>query len=992
MNSGSVSLKDKSPSPFTFQRFVPRVLCDNRIQSVPPPSHGRRHLTEVEYAATMALIEWCRRVVGRSKSASSPKRTLHSSRSSLEDAKNVHPSVATAVGTSLEEPHAGVHEEGMAGERGCPHSSRASPSLHRLSDATPLNDIPTSSTSFASPLVPLLLPVFEVLARRKESSCAGMEPSQPIGSAVESTGSSLVEKKGDSQENPLHRPGREEAVVRGSRPSSPLCDGGGDPEQISAPQETPLVETPCAALPSLSPVLGPMHRYAHAKERLSSPLLDHTDALPARNDAQEGGRCHPSSASHAIERRGSQPVEGTSEGPPSHTVTEGDTLLALYAPPSSSSDAAPNSPVGWREEEEEAKDTFPFLPPLVSPHEVQEMRYLLQQGGDVWYPFPPLNGEGVGAYIRSSSLRPSEKHPPPIADRPASPHSRKEGPSTHIPETVLHVLAKHGLVEAFEMCLVESVHPISMVYASPTDPIPLPFSLCEYLLPTPVATALFRLVVHRLVRCPTTTCVDWAQPLGGSDFLAWMASYQRVSQFWPLVKGLPFFADKIQKKERLVIRVPVWRWDLEALIAAEDVREPVVVREGKERILENSPPNAGASEEEEEGEGTQGMPHRTGKKKDVVWSSRPGEASVALRQETSEAHHKIPSSSKKAFVTTSEATVMESSGEGVVVVGGLEFRGEVIEAEKITADFVKIGQAKGWNVRKEMVQFYVQKGVDIFFRSPFMERSIIEEFLLRNHREGVVELLNTAQALDFNRILDLESGNSLLHLLAKERLFHTDVVCGVIQKILCRVNEKPYYDTISWGRRNAKGEHFLSFAAHTKRLAAFWKLVKGITYFIYVRKPIHLSYAVDKEDWNALGDTAPFVFALDAGFQVAAATAPSSSLTSFSSPLSSQLRIKPAERFAERNRKKMANIRSFSSFPLLAQKRMTLSSPLAQCSTKMKLWSASSSSPERSINEHQMRNSSTGSSRRHKPSVVTTKSVTPEKERSQQRRISSFHR
>lgn len=654
-----------------------------------------------------------------------------------------------------------------------------------------------------------------------------------------------------------------------------------------------------------------------------------------------------------------EPV-GAGEGPlPSHTITEGDTLAALAVSLRSPSTLSPVFPLHTEQHlppHSPSCSGFPsFTPPpplvWVTKKEDLEMKQYVKDGADVCYPFEQLKDGGL-----ASSLHAPSEHLLCSGSR-----SWRMGlPAAHSPETVLHLLAKHRLLPLFTYCLFSTQHPIRLLYFHPSDPVPLHFSICEYLLPEDVVQTLFRQLVLRMVEYPDTTLVDWTQRVAGHAFPSWLAIYQRLSLVWPLLRVLPYFSHKLQRKETITVSSPVWRWELETLAAKQEptlehcppppvdetpvegphtlsaaaIRKETAVGEKKKmnptresekmkymkKKIKKKKKEDNSLEDEEWEEPSKGVEEedwpqwrmkatspgslvkktrkgtektkqaeggRIGKNRNscIITSTRSTKgdhcSSISSFSRSSSPGDKsaVASKTKKGTGTSTCAAIPERPPPtikgGPVVMEGLEFTGTIIEGDRITGDFVKVGQAEEWKLTKEIVQYYVQKGVDIFLRTPYMSQSIVEEFISRGKLDCVTELLSTSLPLDFTRVLEEGSGNTLLHILSSERCRHTDVACEVLRTIRNRLKRHPGFDTIAWGKRNLAGDTFLSLSPTTNRLSCFWSVVKEQPFFVHGMKPIPIAHSVDPEDWHHLGATQRPAFELLAGLKPVAT--PSSS-------------------------------------------------------------------------------------------------------------------
>lgn len=69
--------------------------------------------------------------------------------------------------------------------------------------------------------------------------------------------------------------------------------------------------------------------------------------------------------------------------------------------------------------------------------------------------------------------------------------------------------------------------------------------LCYEQCPT-TSTELLKLVIERLNTHPNDK-IQWEQKdTNGHDFISWVAGYQKLSQWWPLLQAVPYFANSNQ--------------------------------------------------------------------------------------------------------------------------------------------------------------------------------------------------------------------------------------------------------------------------------------------------------------------------------------------------------------------------------------------------------------------------------------------------------------
>lgn len=167
--------------------------------------------------------------------------------------------------------------------------------------------------------------------------------------------------------------------------------------------------------------------------------------------------------------------------------------------------------------------------PLDTADELQELQMYIKKGADVCYEAP-------------------------------------DAPSWELNGTVLHNLAKYGLLDFVMVCL-GSRHPIDFIYRGPMRSPPIHFSVCEYHISDEMALEMFRMLIQRVESHPDDP-IDWKQKVAECDFLSWAATYQRFSLFWPVVKNLQYFI-ALKSNGPISISSSVWQWDWEALTEAE---------------------------------------------------------------------------------------------------------------------------------------------------------------------------------------------------------------------------------------------------------------------------------------------------------------------------------------------------------------------------------------------------------------------------------------
>lgn len=92
--------------------------------------------------------------------------------------------------------------------------------------------------------------------------------------------------------------------------------------------------------------------------------------------------------------------------------------------------------------------------------------------------------------------------------------------------------------------------------------------LCDYMIERDDAVRFLRMFVDRIERHPRDT-VDWSlRDVDGRDFISLAAEHQRLSLFWAVVQGVPYYDDAD------IVRIDGcgWEWDWEELPREEQER------------------------------------------------------------------------------------------------------------------------------------------------------------------------------------------------------------------------------------------------------------------------------------------------------------------------------------------------------------------------------------------------------------------------------------
>eukprot|EP00796_Vickermania_ingenoplastis_P012759 gene12759-8698_t len=445
----------------------------------------------------------------------------------------------------------------------------------------------------------------------------------------------------------------------------------------NAPQEAEQTN-PMHDPHSLAPHSG--HRLHHVHSSSSSPSSP-TDATSCWLSDNPQSRHHPNSGRHESSLQPLSSVENTTS--PTLSPTKRHFILRSPSATFKSDQSLPSA------KDEMAVSTVDQ--PMLSSEALEELEAHLLAGADVnFQPTATPQSPSCASFriphnekeaARGQQSPPAEStkgkqtatpdlSPSRVGD--ASPLSRSPSQLvTDLPTTgtILHFMAQRAAVEALEVVFNTLERPIDFLYRGPEHPAPLHFAVCEYgFLADEVAEHIFKLFIFRLCDHPGKDLIDWTQKVADCDFIAWAATYQRLSLFWPHLVKLPLFKFNVGETP-IPIGAKIWQWDWDRLD-----------REQRRFALVD----------------------------------------------------------------------------------------DIIRTNKSTGQLIKRGQNADWKIRTTTVEECVKSGADVCFRSPYMERCILHEFIVRSDIDCVRICLSSPNNLDFNQTEDHETGNTLIHTLAAD--------------------------------------------------------------------------------------------------------------------------------------------------------------------------------------------------------------------------------
>lgn len=175
--------------------------------------------------------------------------------------------------------------------------------------------------------------------------------------------------------------------------------------------------------------------------------------------------------------------------------------------------------------------------------------------------------------------------------------------------------------------------------------------------------------------------------------------------------------------------------------------------------------------------------------------------------------------------------------------------GEIIQADRCTAELVRCCEVHEWTPSAERVTTFVREGSDVCFLAPDMNKPILHHFIFTGQVECVYACLQTKSRIDFT--VAAEFGWTVLHYLCVHNPPAT--ASAIFSHILARLNHNPG-DIIDWAAKDDDGNDFISYAGYYQKLSVLWPLAREVPYFtVSENQCIHLRLPVLEEDFSTLG-------------------------------------------------------------------------------------------------------------------------------------------
>eukprot|EP00796_Vickermania_ingenoplastis_P000446 gene446-229_t len=150
--------------------------------------------------------------------------------------------------------------------------------------------------------------------------------------------------------------------------------------------------------------------------------------------------------------------------------------------------------------------------------------------------------------------------------------------------------------------------------------------------------------------------------------------------------------------------------------------------------------------------------------------------------------------------------------------------------------------------KPEDVQGYVDKGGDVMYEGPEMERPVLHQLILEGRVDCVAACLTTARSIDF-AVKDA-TGLTPLHCacLCRDPQKAVEIVELVIQRLKQRET-----DHVDWLSLSGNGMDFLSLAAENMKLARLFPIVRHAPHFPSAT-PYQLRSPLDRYDYDVIGE------------------------------------------------------------------------------------------------------------------------------------------
>lgn len=174
---------------------------------------------------------------------------------------------------------------------------------------------------------------------------------------------------------------------------------------------------------------------------------------------------------------------------------------------------------------------------------------------------------------------------------------------------------------------------------------------------------------------------------------------------------------------------------------------------------------------------------------------------------------------------------------------------EVICGSEVTGRLWKISHSISLDV--EEVRECVALGGDVMF-SPYPDKKmpILLDLAYFGQVEAFRVCLETRHPLDFNK-RDYDGG-TVMHFIASSQMISDEAATTLVRAICERLLAHAGKDRLDWGSRNGYDEDFLTLAARSHRLSAFWPSLRALPFFAHGRFSLP---AVWLWDWEALGES-----------------------------------------------------------------------------------------------------------------------------------------
>eukprot|EP00796_Vickermania_ingenoplastis_P005287 gene5287-3792_t len=187
----------------------------------------------------------------------------------------------------------------------------------------------------------------------------------------------------------------------------------------------------------------------------------------------------------------------------------------------------------------------------------------------------------------------------------------------------------------------------------------------------------------------------------------------------------------------------------------------------------------------------------------------------------------------------------------------------IVRADRVTADLVRHCELHPSDPDEHYVRESVQRGADICFTGPEMNKPLLHHFIVNGFVECTASCLDTERPIDFT--IAAEYGWTPLHYLC---VHNTEKAAEVILTLILDRLKRCPQDPVDWRFKDEDGHDFISYAANYRKLSVLWPLLKKAqlpAYQIRGTGVIQISLPADRNDWEKLVDDQRF-FELKKGF------------------------------------------------------------------------------------------------------------------------------